>query len=254
MARIMANGVSRVMKSTIPPVSPPAWTTFLTGKNPGSHGIFHFVNMDISDYAFTSNRLINSTIIFRFHVHRFDREQRIEGGHCKDTVYLSALEGEWVYDSGRAQPGLDESPYVSTGNGGKTWARLNLGDSTDFMLYNTEKLLEHLKFDCEIRTKITCDMLDKRESDFFMVVTPPPMRLPTVFGNLQTRLCPNYKASFKKYENIIRDVYVMVDQSVGQIMQKIDDQTTVFLMSDHGAARNPYIIFISMHGCGNKAI
>lgn len=36
------------LKSTLPTSSPPAWTSFITGKNPGKHGIFDFVKFDKS--------------------------------------------------------------------------------------------------------------------------------------------------------------------------------------------------------------
>ena len=50
-------GASGVLHSTIPPITPAAWTTFLTGKQPGSHGI-----IDFERYDPTSNRLrFNST-------------------------------------------------------------------------------------------------------------------------------------------------------------------------------------------------
>ena len=33
------------LQSTIPPISPPAWTAFATGKNPGKNGILGFTGM-----------------------------------------------------------------------------------------------------------------------------------------------------------------------------------------------------------------
>ncbi|MGQ9729870.1 MAG: alkaline phosphatase family protein [Candidatus Zipacnadales bacterium] len=33
------------MRSTVPPLTPPAWTTLMTGKNPGKHGVFDFLPM-----------------------------------------------------------------------------------------------------------------------------------------------------------------------------------------------------------------
>jgi predicted AlkP superfamily phosphohydrolase/phosphomutase len=33
------------MRSTLPPLTPPAWTTMMTGKNPGKHGVFDFLSM-----------------------------------------------------------------------------------------------------------------------------------------------------------------------------------------------------------------
>ena len=42
IARLMETGVHGPLRSTIPPWTFPAWTSFMTGKNPGKHGIFDF--------------------------------------------------------------------------------------------------------------------------------------------------------------------------------------------------------------------
>lgn len=39
-------GASGILRSTTPPITPAAWTTFLTGKLPGSHGIIDFERYD----------------------------------------------------------------------------------------------------------------------------------------------------------------------------------------------------------------
>ena len=43
---LMERGVHGVLRSTMPPVTAPAWTTFMTGKNPGKHGLFDFTRID----------------------------------------------------------------------------------------------------------------------------------------------------------------------------------------------------------------
>ncbi len=40
------SGASGILRSTIPPITPAAWTTFLSGKQPGSHGIIDFERYD----------------------------------------------------------------------------------------------------------------------------------------------------------------------------------------------------------------
>jgi predicted AlkP superfamily phosphohydrolase/phosphomutase len=42
LSKIMNEGVHGPLVSTIPSVTPPAWTSMFTGTNPGKHGIFHF--------------------------------------------------------------------------------------------------------------------------------------------------------------------------------------------------------------------
>lgn len=39
---LVNDGADGILKSTIPPLTAPAWSSFLTGKNPAKHSIFHF--------------------------------------------------------------------------------------------------------------------------------------------------------------------------------------------------------------------
>ena len=52
LARMQAEGMSTELRSTILPLSPPAWTTFLTGRNPGAHGIYDFAKRIDGQYTF----------------------------------------------------------------------------------------------------------------------------------------------------------------------------------------------------------
>lgn len=49
---LVENGVSGELESTIPPMTAPAWTSFMTGKNPGTHGIYDFVTQEKTSYRF----------------------------------------------------------------------------------------------------------------------------------------------------------------------------------------------------------
>lgn len=42
LADLLARGVYGVLRSTVPPITPCAWTSFSTAQNPGRHGIFDF--------------------------------------------------------------------------------------------------------------------------------------------------------------------------------------------------------------------
>lgn len=43
LARLMQEGVHGELRSTLPPVTSPAWPSFMTGVNPGKHGVFDFI-------------------------------------------------------------------------------------------------------------------------------------------------------------------------------------------------------------------
>ena len=50
LSKMMENGAWGKLESTIHPLSPQAWASFMTGKNPGKHGIFEFVQHKPNSY------------------------------------------------------------------------------------------------------------------------------------------------------------------------------------------------------------
>jgi len=55
LKRFIDEGVSGVLYSTQPPITPAAWTTFMTGKGPGRHGILDFESYDAVNHRLTFN-------------------------------------------------------------------------------------------------------------------------------------------------------------------------------------------------------
>ncbi|MBZ5703043.1 MAG: alkaline phosphatase family protein [Acidobacteriia bacterium] len=50
LAKLRANGTFRRLATTLPPISPVAWSSFLTGVNPGKHNIYDFLTPDRRRY------------------------------------------------------------------------------------------------------------------------------------------------------------------------------------------------------------
>jgi predicted AlkP superfamily phosphohydrolase/phosphomutase len=50
LSKMMESGVWDALESTIHPLSPQAWASFMTGKNPGKHGIFEFIQHKPNSY------------------------------------------------------------------------------------------------------------------------------------------------------------------------------------------------------------
>jgi len=66
LGRFMASGARGVLLSTVPPLTPPAWTTLVTGRTPGHHGITNFLQYESDDSRYlrlvTSRELCCETI------------------------------------------------------------------------------------------------------------------------------------------------------------------------------------------------
>ena len=242
LGRLMRQGATRVLKSTVPPISPPAWATFLTGKNPGQHGIFHFADVDVRDYAFVGNHLVNSSLFSGQTFVDFIGRRGLTTGMVKIPFTYPPWKVKGFMVAGEPSPNWKKAhtypPELSESIG-----RGNIGTSIDFIRYGTKDLLRHLRFDCAARTEIACNMLERGDCDLFVVVHNITDAAAHRFWKFTDPSCPNYRESFDRYKDIIRDVYVLADRSIEQILEKTDEGTTVFVMSDHGASRKPIRFF-----------
>ncbi len=50
LAKLREQGTFRKLRTTYTAISPVAWSTFMTGVNPGKHNIYDFLNRDLSNY------------------------------------------------------------------------------------------------------------------------------------------------------------------------------------------------------------
>lgn len=67
LRQLAESGYYGRLRTTFPPLSPVAWSTFATGVNPGGHNIFDFLNRDLRTYApeLSSARVRPSTRVFK---------------------------------------------------------------------------------------------------------------------------------------------------------------------------------------------
>jgi len=65
--RLLKNGSSGTLRSTIPALTPTAWTSLFTGKNPGKHGAYEFLRRRRDSYEldYVRNDLPRLGTIFR---------------------------------------------------------------------------------------------------------------------------------------------------------------------------------------------
>jgi predicted AlkP superfamily phosphohydrolase/phosphomutase len=73
MAKLQKNGSFRPLQTTMPALSPVAWSTFATGVNPGKHGIFDFFTRDPQTYqpVLSSAKISTSQKTFKLGSFRF---------------------------------------------------------------------------------------------------------------------------------------------------------------------------------------
>ncbi len=67
LKKLIDSGAYANLESTIPPVTPPAWTAFMTGCNPGKSGVFDFYEYQEGTYkpALTTSKSIQVPTLWR---------------------------------------------------------------------------------------------------------------------------------------------------------------------------------------------
>ncbi|WP_165071122.1 alkaline phosphatase family protein [Paludisphaera rhizosphaerae] len=64
---LAADGVRATLRSVVPPLTPPAWTSLMTGKRPGEHGVFDFFQKETPDsryFRFSSSHDVQAATIW----------------------------------------------------------------------------------------------------------------------------------------------------------------------------------------------
>lgn len=227
------------LMSTIPPTTPPAWTTCSTGLNPGRHGIYDFT---VSPLKNPDRPLVSS--------------QDAKGLRLWDTVEMNGgrsivvnvpityppapLKGCMV--SGMMSPGFT-SPFTSP---------LSLRDRLKAVCGNYIINIDIPQYDTTTDTEIARFIHDLRESlerrheavrylirteewTFFMAVFVTLDRIQHLFAKYLFPSDPLYDSPrAKRIRPQLVELFQRVDSIVGELIESVESDDTVFVLSDHG--------------------
>jgi len=222
---------------TVPPIpaqTPVAWTTFMTGRNPGNHGIFSFAMRRGGAYErdIIGPEMLRSKTLWRLlsesgkgvaviNVPMSDKED------VKGLVipgFLSAREGIPYPDSVREKIRRKFKTERVRGDldvEALSWA------STDPDLF-----FERVNEITDEMADVSLYLLGEGGWDFFMPVFMGLDRIQHFFWRHVDPTHPKHEES--EYGRSVRDFYIKVDEITGQFMKSVDDDTVVMAISDHG--------------------
>ncbi|NUM49180.1 MAG: alkaline phosphatase family protein, partial [Anaerolineales bacterium] len=232
----MMHGSWGTLRSTVPPVTPGAWTSFFTGKNPGKHGIFDFQDLDPATYEFKTVRTDR---------HREKRLWQILGEQGFRSL---------IFDVPFTYPPHPLHGWMLTGYGTPRRPETvftypeNLADLLPPDLRHTVHVALPLqKFDrsqqfidewTEImagRQKLLHHLITTQAWDLFMVVFSITDNMAHVFWTFYDPAHPNYhKPEGEKFRAAFRNAYITADALLGDLMDAAGPDVTTLVLSDHG--------------------
>jgi predicted AlkP superfamily phosphohydrolase/phosphomutase len=247
---IIANGGYGRLRSVTPPLSPPAWVSFATGKNPGKNGILGFTRMIPNSYKL---QLVTG-----------------KDNRCKTVWELSSLAGKKVIVvnvpmtyppkpvNGLLISGLD-TPDIKSDFTYPAEVKneilslfptykinLHLGG----YLQNDRKKIIALRMiheSIESRYRVTEYLMEKYPWDLFIVKFNNPDIVQHHFWKYMDRDHPEYDPDSRDtFKQAIFSVYRKLDEITQSLVKKLDKDTTLLVMSDHGAgARINKLVYIN---------
>ena len=232
LAKLRDSGTFMPLASVRPPVTFPAWTTCVTGVNPGTHGVFDFTEMVAGAYRI---RFVNATYRKVPAIWKVLSEagKRVGVLGVPGTYPPEAVNGFMVsgFDSPVAT-GVDKSFVYppSLYSTVKDWRFGALQEShigADWHDRALPMLLEKV----DTKTSIAAGLLQQEPWDFFMVVFGESDTVSHHYWMFHDENSPRHRPG---HETAIRDVYERLDTAVGELIAAAGDEVTVGIVSDHG--------------------
>ena len=240
LKKIKESGVAGTLKSSFPPITGPAWTSFMTGKNPGKHGIYEFLVRKPNSYKEipVNAEYRNGQTLWEIlsaqgykvgvlNVPLTYPPQKVNGvfisgfmtpGGKRDFVHPPELLDEIEEKFGKYylhMRSLDIATFLSD-----SYIALFLKDCFSMMLYKFE---------------VTKFLIKKEKFDFLMLHIFSTDRVQHLLWHILDPQHPSYRSDLAdKYYDEIVSFYREVDKQVGEIYDLYDSSGTVFVISDHG--------------------
>ncbi|MGD2048236.1 MAG: alkaline phosphatase family protein, partial [Chloroflexota bacterium] len=243
LAQITNRGSFGVLRSTIPVHSPTAWSTFITGLNPGKHGVYDFVRREPDSYRLRvtrSNQIAGASLW-----HLLSTNGRKVGIMNVPMTYPPEEVNGFLIS------GLGTPDYVSYTYPPSLSQELNSAGYrvNKKFFYDPERIdewLEDLHQVSELRGKIACQLMRDKTWDFFMVVFRNTDEICHFFWRHMDSTHPEHDPGApEKYKSAILDLYRRVDHWVGEIRKAAGNDTNIIVMSDHGAGPLYKDVFIN---------
>jgi len=241
---LLQKGAWGELESTIPPVTAAAWPSFLTGQNPGKHGILNFLQAGSANISGNQEGEIVTTKNF---AGRTFIDIMSNHGLRIGVITVPVTYPPWklngVMISGYPSPDNDKIYSISEGYSFTLSEPLNFSAA-----YYKHATQEEILRDClhrdNLRSLLAFDLFGRYEFDCFIIVFGGIDRAQ---HNYWKYFDPNYPGVSDAERRVFRDAiflnYKFADEQIARFLAHFGARANIFIISDHGAGRHPFHFF-----------
>lgn len=233
---LMDKGLYGKLKSSTPPITVPAWASMLSGKDPGQLGFYGFRNR--ADYSYDSMNIATANLVKDDRVwdilSRDGKNVTVVG--VPQTYPVKPVNGQMI--SCFLTPST-QSQYTYPDDLRSEVENLvgeYLVDVPNFRTEDKDWLLRKIYEMTEKRFRVVRYLMRKKPWDFFMFVEMGTDRIHHGFWKFIDPEHRKYEPD-NPFENSVKDYYKYIDREIGELLDLLDEDTVVCVISDHGAKR-----------------
>ena len=221
LRQLMDAGISGTMHSTMPPWTPTAWATLVTGKNPGKHGVFDMTYRRPGTYDFTptnAGKRVGTPFWNRLN----DAGLRVGLVNIPFTYPPTPLDGFMVNGFGTPDSAENVTYPAELLNWIKQqFERFEPAVPAKFLQSAPpEEILEREKVHQSYQVEIAVEMAKRYQTDVLTI-------------NLMLTDHANHKMPHMEQ---VQEAYRLADLDLGQLIDTFQPDN-VMLISDHGSSR-----------------
>jgi predicted AlkP superfamily phosphohydrolase/phosphomutase len=230
--RMMEKGVYGRLRSSDPPITIPAWTVMASSRSPGVLGLYgfrHRRNNSYKDIWIASSRRVRAKRIW-------DYVAEAGGKSCLVGVPPSyppfPVEG-WLV-GGFITPDTNRN-YTFPEELAQEIKEVvdEYQVDVEFRIEDKRSLVKDLFEMTEKHFEVIKHMMRTRDWSFYMFVEIGLDRIHHAFWKYFDET-HSLHVPGSEFEGVMKDYYVLLDEKVGELLELADDDTIVFVASDHG--------------------
>jgi predicted AlkP superfamily phosphohydrolase/phosphomutase len=238
LRKLIIEGAHGELRSTYPPLTGPAWSSFMTGKSPGNHGVFEFFRRRDGGYSQVLNdpSSIDGKTLWRL---LSDTGRKVGIMNLPLTYPPEVVNGFLI--SGLLTPrDCDDWAYPQSliAELGENLGRYLIHHDEKYTKGNVENLLAEQYEILASRTEAALYLMKAKEWDLFMVHYYGPDRLTHEFWHLLDPSHPQHDPQeYEKFGDVVLTFFEKLDADLDRLISQLDDDIVVILMSDHGMGK-----------------
>jgi predicted AlkP superfamily phosphohydrolase/phosphomutase len=223
------------LRSCVPPITVPAWASMLTGRDAGELGLYGFRNRPNHDYAL---RTAHSGDIR--HPWLWQRLQAagksVAALFVPPTYPVAQTDNGTTLVSCMLTPGADRPHTLPASLAADLTRRFGayIPDLPDVRHADRSMVLNQLFAMTEQHFAIAAHVYKAQQPDFMVMVEIGPDRLHHAFWQSFDIEHPRHDPD-DPFRNAGQDYYAFLDARLGELLSLLDQDTTVLVVSDHGA-------------------